>query len=143
MSNGNDDVIIHGVIDVPTSEARLLLEAGYLYMELGKPKEAEEVFTGVAGMLPHSDVPMTALGNLHFSQGRYQRALKFHQEALKAQPQSATAQAHVGETLIFLKKVGDAHAALDKALGMAPDEATKAFIEALKTALNSGELPPQ
>lgn len=142
MSDATDDVI-SGIIDVPQSEARLLLEAGYLYMELGKPKEAEEVFTGVAGLLPHSDVPKTALGNLHFSQGRYQRALKFHQEALKASPESAAAQAHIGEALIFLKKVPEANAALDKAAKMNPDDATASFIAALRSSMESGELPPQ
>jgi len=49
-----DELMVHGIIDAPQKDVVLLLEAGYLYMELGKNKEAEEVFTGVAALLPKS-----------------------------------------------------------------------------------------
>jgi tetratricopeptide (TPR) repeat protein len=132
---------INGLIDVPQEEAALLLEAGYLYMELGRPKEAEDVFAGVAALLPESDVPRVALGNLHFSQGRFQRALKFHQEALQANADSAIAQAHVGEALLFLNKTDDALAALNKAIEMEPDGQPASFAKALLDAHTAGEIP--
>jgi tetratricopeptide (TPR) repeat protein len=134
------DEILNGLIDVPQSEAALLLEAGYLYMELGKAQEAEDVFAGVASLLPESDVPRVALGNLHFSQGRFQRALKFHSEALKLRPDSAMAQAHVGEALLFLKKTGDALDALNKAIAMEPDGHAAVFAKALIEAHEAGEI---
>ena len=45
-------------------------------MLLGNFKEAEEIFAGVAALVPHSEVPLICLGNLAFSQGRYERALQ-------------------------------------------------------------------
>lgn len=134
------DEILKGLIDVPQPEAALLLEAGYLYMEMGKHKDAEEVFAGVAALLPHSDVPHVALGNLEFAQGRFQRALKHHQEALKLKPASALAQAHVGEALLFLKKTADGVKALRTAIDMEPDGMPATFAKALLAAHDAGEL---
>jgi predicted Zn-dependent protease len=65
--------MITGLIEVPQKQASMLLEAGYLLMELGKNKEAEETFQGVAALLPHSEVPHMALGHLYFSQGKFKR----------------------------------------------------------------------
>lgn len=134
------DELLHGLIDVPKPEVQLLLEAGYLYLEMGRPKEAQEVFEGVCALLPQSDVPLVALGNLEFSQGRYQRALKHHQDALKLRPDSAVAQAHVGEALLWLKKTADGLAALDKALAMDQDGPAGRFARALKEAHEDGSL---
>ena len=134
------DELLHGLIDVPKTEVQLLLEAGYLYMEMGRPKEAEEVFAGVAALLPESDVPLVALGNLEFSQGRYQRALKHHQDALKLRPDSAVAQAHVGEALLRMKKTKEGLAALEKALAMDPSGPAGKFAAALKEAHDDGSL---
>lgn len=143
MSGGadNDSVeMLKGLIEVPQPEASLLLEAGYLYMEMGKPKEAEEVFAGVAALLPHSDVPLVALGNLEFSQGRFQRALKSHQEALKLKPKSALAQAHIGEALLWLKRTADGVKALKRAIEMDPDGMPASFAKALLEAHEAGTL---
>ncbi len=134
----SDVEMLKGLIELPQPEAALLLEAGYLYMEMGKPKEAEEVFVGVAALLPHSEVPLVALGNLEFSQGHFQRALKHHQEALKVKPASALAQAHVGEALLWLKKPDEAKTALEKAIAMDPQGAPAQFAKALLDALQQG-----
>lgn len=136
----SDVEMLKGLIELPQPEAALLLEAGYLYMEMGKPKEAEEVFAGVAALLPHSEVPLVALGNLEFSQGHFQRALKHHQEALKVKPQSALAQAHVGEALLWLKKGDEAKTALEKAISMDPQGASAQFAKALLDAHQQGAL---
>lgn len=132
--------ILKGLVDVPQPEAALLLEAGYLYMEMGKHKDAADVFEGVAALLPHSDVPHVALGNCEFAQGRFQRALKHHQEALKLQPKSALAQAHIGEALLFLKKTDDGVKALKQAIAMEPNGMPATFAQALLTAHEAGEL---
>lgn len=134
--------VLHGLIDVPQQEVALLLEAGYLYMEMGRPKEAEEIFTGVSALLPDSDVARVALGNLQFSQGRFQRALKHHQEALKVRPDSALAQAHVGEALLFLKRHDEGLKALNRAIEMDPDGPAAAFARALIAAYDDGALTP-
>lgn len=134
--------ILQGLIDVPQTEAALLLEAGYLFLELGRAKEAEEIFAGVNALLPNSDVPLVALGNIEFAQGRYQRALKYHQDALKLRPTSALAQAHIGECLLFLKKHDEAVKALQASLQLDDKGPSAAFAKALLDAHQSGELRP-
>lgn len=136
----SDVEMLKGLIEVPQPEAALLLETGYLYMEMGKPKEAEEVFAGVAALLPHSEVPHVALGNLEFAQGHFQRALKHHQDALKLAPNSALVQAHVGEALLWLKKVDDGVAALKRAVALEPDGAPATFANALLEAHQQGAI---
>jgi tetratricopeptide (TPR) repeat protein len=135
-----DVEMLKGLVEVPQPEAALLLEAGYLYMEMGKPRDAEEVFAGVAALLPHSDIPLVALGNLEFSQGHFQRALKHHQEALKVKPGSALAQAHVGEALLWLKKGDEGVTALKKAIELDGDGASAAFARALLDAWEQGAI---
>jgi tetratricopeptide (TPR) repeat protein len=132
--------MLKGLIEVPQPEASLLLEAGYLYMEMGKAKEAADVFAGVAALLPHSDVPLVALGNLEFSQGHFQRALKHHQEALKLKPKSALAQAHLGEALLWLKKTDEGVKALQQAIAMEPEGMPASFARALLEAHEAGTL---
>jgi tetratricopeptide (TPR) repeat protein len=134
----SDPVMVNGIIPVPQREIALLLEAGYLYMEMQKFKEAEEVFEGVKALVPHSEVPLICLGNLAFSQGRFERALKFHKEALQKAPASALAQAHTGEALLFLKKRTEAKAALEKAIEMEPDGQAAAFAKSLLDASAAG-----
>lgn len=125
--------MVEGLVPVPQTEVALLLECGYLYLEMNKPREAEEIFSGVAALVPHSDIPLICLGNLFFSQGRYDRAMRFHRDALKKNPQSSLAQAHLGEALLFAGKRGEAKAALDKAVELEGDGAPLA--EALLDAM--------
>jgi len=62
-------------------------------VELGKNREAEEVFQGVSALVPHSEVPHMALGHLYFSMGRFNPALKAHQKAIALKSDSAAAHA--------------------------------------------------
>jgi tetratricopeptide (TPR) repeat protein len=134
----SDPVTVEGIIPVTQSEIALLLEAGYLYMEMQKFKEAEEVFDGVKALVPHSEVPLICLGNLAFTQGRFDRALKFHKEALQKAPTSALAQAHIGEALLFSKKRTEAKAALEKAVEMEPEGNAADFARSLLDAAAAG-----
>ncbi len=132
----SEPVVVNGIIDVPQSEIALLLECGYLYLEMQKHKEAEDIFQGVAALVPHSDVPGICLGNLAFSQGQYDRALRLHKEAAKkGGDQEALAHAHQGEALIFLGKKKEAKAALTKALELDPDGPAGAFASSLLDGL--------
>ncbi len=133
-----EDVMVQGLIPVPKKHLGLLLEAGYLYMELGKNKEAEEVFQGVCALAPHSEVPQMALGHLYFSLGRFNPALKAHQKAVELNPESAAAHASVGETLLFLRKHGEAIAELDKAVALDAVGSAGQFARALKEAHGLG-----
>ena len=133
-----DPIVVQGLIDVPQTEIALLLESGYLYLEMQKHKEAEEIFAGVAALVPHSEVPLICLGNLHFSQGRYDRALKFHKDALQRNPKSALARAHSGEALLFLQKRPEAKKALEQALELEPDGDAAEFAKALLDGMAAG-----
>jgi tetratricopeptide (TPR) repeat protein len=134
----SEPVIVEGIVPVPQTEIALLLEAGYLYMEMQKWKEAEEIFAGVASLVPHSEVPLICLGNLHFSQGRYERALKYQKDALQRAPTSALAQAHIGEALLFMKKRAEAKTALEKAIAMDPEGDAAAFAKSLLDGAAAG-----
>lgn len=134
----SESVIVEGIVPVAQTEIALLLEAGLLYMEMQKLKEAEEIFAGIAALVPHSEVPLIFLGNLAFAQGRYERALKLHREALARAPESALAQAHVGEALLFMKKRQEAKSALEKAVAMQPDGDAAAFAKSLLDAVAAG-----
>jgi tetratricopeptide (TPR) repeat protein len=135
--------MIKGLVEVPQTEAALLLEAGYFFVEMGKHKEAEDVFTGVAALLPHSDVPHVALGNLEFTQGHYARALKHHQEAARLKPELALAHAHIGECLLWLNKAADGVVALQKAISLEPESPAAKMAAALLEAHKQGELSVQ
>lgn len=130
--------MVQGLIEVSQREIGLLLESGYLYMEMQKFKEAEEIFSGVAALVPHSEVPLICLGNLQFTQGRFERALKFHKDALKKNPGSALAQAHIGEALLFMKKKSEAKTALEKVIEMEPDGDASKFANSLLDGIAAG-----
>lgn len=136
----SETVTVKGIVEVPQQEVALLLEAGYLLMELGKWKEAQDVFAGVSALVPHSDIPHIALGNLFFAQGKFQQALKSHKDALAAQPQSALARAHMGESLMFLKRYDEGKAELEKVLEQDPEGMAAAFARSLLEALDTGAL---
>ena len=131
-------VVVDGLIKVPQPEVALLLEAGYLLMELNKWKEAQDAFSGVAALVPHSDIPHIALGNLFFAQGKFQQALKSHKEALNLQPDSVLARAHVGESLLFLHKYDEAIGELKAAIKADPKGAAGAFAKSLLDAHEAG-----
>lgn len=129
---------IQGIVTVSQRDITLMLEAGYLYMELKKHREAEEVFAGVMAMLPHSEVPHMAMGNLYFAQGRFAQALKSHQRATELQPQSATAYASMAEALLFLRRNDEGLQQIEKALSLEPEGPAHEFANALKEAYDLG-----
>jgi tetratricopeptide (TPR) repeat protein len=123
---------------VPQKQVVLLLEVGYLYMELAKLDEAKEVFEGVASLIPHSEVPHMALGHMYFSMGRFNPALKEHQQAVKLNDSSAAAHASVGETLFFLRRHEEALRSLERAIALEPEGPGGEFAKALKEAHGLG-----
>lgn len=131
-------VTVEGLISVAQTEVALLLESGYLYMEMQKFREAEEVFVGAAALVPHSEIPSICLGNLFFSQGRYPRALRCFREAAHKNPESALAHAHVGEALLFTPQRDEARAALEKAMALDPKGEAGAFAKSLLEGAAAG-----
>ena len=132
------EAVVVGGYTVADKDLGLLLEAGYLYVELCKFKEAEEVFVGLSALVPDSEVPHMALGHLYFSQGRFNPALRAHQKALELNPSSAAAHVSVGETLLVLRRHGEGIAELDKALALDTDGSVSRFAKALKEAHGLG-----
>lgn len=136
MSETEDSV--NGLIDIPQREVGLLMEAGYLFMELGAPKKATEIFQGVAALVPQNEIPLIALGHLAFAQGRFEQALKHNEEALTRNPNSSLAKAHKGESLMFLGKHEEAMALLNEVLGDDNEGVSQGFVQALIDAYNDG-----
>ena len=137
-SDDNQDAMLQGIVSVRQRDVTLMLEAGYLCMELKKHKEAEDIFTGVSVLLPHSEVPHMAMGNMLFAQGRFGAALKCHVRATELNPQSATALASCAESLFFLKRNSEALEHLERAQQMEPQGPAHEFALALKEAYDLG-----
>lgn len=135
---GSDDLVQHALVPVSQRDISLILESGYLFMELGKHREAEEIFLGAAALVPKSEAPHMALGNLHFAQGHFSPALKCHQQGLALNPASATAHASCAESLFFLKREAEALEHLERALATPDDGPAHAFANALKEAHELG-----
>jgi Flp pilus assembly protein TadD len=101
-------------------EIGLLMEAGIIYRDSGKFKEALEVFRGVQVLLPKSDTVEVALGTLSFQQRDFDGAERHYRLALELNPQSAYAYAHLGEVEIFRKNKKGAEAHLKQAIKLDP-----------------------
>lgn len=138
MAQQTQPTVLKGLVPIAQRDVTLMLESGYLLMELHRHKEAEDVFAGVMALLPHSEVPHMALGNLQFSQGRFAQALKSHQRALELNPTSATAHASCAESLFFLKRGDEALEALAQCLKTPDDGPAHEFAKALKEAYDLG-----
>ena len=126
-----DNQIIHGLIDIPQQEARVLLEAGCFLMQLGKTVEAKDIFVGVSALFPQSEVPCIMLGNLYLSQAKSGLAIKEQKRALQRVPTSAAAQVYLGEALLFEKKTKEGAEALRKAIEMDPKGVAAKFAKEL------------
>src|SRR5512132_4142809 len=130
---------------VPTqkAQARILLEAGYLWMDMGQYDKAKDVFSGAAALMPKSEVPQIALGTLEFAQGRHEKALQAYRAAQRLAPKSALPRAHAGEALLFLGKVPEAVKELQAAMQIEPEGDGAKLAKALMEAKDAGALPPK
>ncbi len=118
--------------------ARMLLESGYLWMELGQPDKAREVFAGAAVLLPKSEIPQLALGTLESAQGKHEKALQAYRMAQKIAPHSALPRAHAGEALLFLGKENEALKELQAVMKTDPDGDGGRLAKALLDAKEAG-----
>ena len=123
--SGQEEGLI-GLVEVPKKQAQIILESGYLYLEMGNYKEAEEVFAGCASLLPRSDVPQLGLGQLYLSQEQYDKAAKAYQKAIELNPTSPNAYVFLGEVYLFQKKTDQAVQMLEKAQEIEKDEPSSA-----------------
>jgi hypothetical protein len=64
------------LVPMAKQQAMILLEAGYLWMDMGKHDNAKDVLSGAAALMPKSELPQIALGTLELVQGRNEKALQ-------------------------------------------------------------------
>jgi tetratricopeptide (TPR) repeat protein len=133
---------IAGLVPVSKQEAVLLLEAGWVLMDMGRFDEAREVFNGAAALLPKSEVPHLSLGTLEFAQGKHDKALQEYRKAQQLAPKSGLPRAHAGEALLFLQKPAEAVKELKAAIDLDPDGDGARLAKALLEAKEAGALPP-
>ena len=134
--------ITGSVVSMNRQQAMVLLEAGYLWMDMGKFDKAKEVLSGAAALMPKTEAPQLALGTLEFAQGHHDRALQAYRTAQKIAPKSALPRAHCGEALLFMGKVNEAMKELKAALDLEPDGDGAKLAKALIEAKEAGALPP-
>jgi tetratricopeptide (TPR) repeat protein len=134
--------IAGSVVPVAKQQAMILLEAGYIWMEMGKFDKAKDIFTGAAALMPKSEVPQLALGALEFAQGRHDKALQAYRAAQRLAPNSSLPRAHAGEALLFMNKVPEAMKELKAAMDLDPESDGARFARALVEAKEVGALPP-
>lgn len=131
------------MIKMDREDLVIMMEAGYLYLRMGKLKEAQEVFEGVQILVPESDVPWVALGSLCFGQYRFDQAIKHYQKALTLQPGSAFAHAYLGEALVFKGDTETGMKSLEKASLLEPTGKSGDFARALMEGVKEGFIPPK
>ena len=102
-------------------QAVLMLEAGHLYMDMGKFDVAREVLMGCSTLMPKSEVPQLALGTLEFVQGKHDKALQAYRQAQRIAPKSGLPHAHCGEALLFMGKLPEAMKELKASVQIEPD----------------------
>ncbi len=130
------------LVPLARQQAMILLEAGYLWMDLGRYDYAKDVLVGAAALMPKSEVPQIALGTLELVQGRPEKALQAYRSAQKLAPRSGLPRAHAGEALLFMGKVNEAMKELKAATDVEPEGDGARLAEVLLQAKEAGALPP-
>ena len=129
------------MIEVVRDDIVIMLEAGYMYLAMQKFKEAKKVFEGIIAITPKHDIPKVALSNVYFSQSKFLEAIRTLKQAIKDNPESAYAYAHLGESQLFYGKKDDALKSLNKALELDEEENVKDFTQSLIELIESGYDP--
>lgn len=134
--------IEHSLVPLGRRQAMVLLEAGYLWMDMGKFDKARAVFSGVSALMPKSEVPHLALGTLEFAQGKHEKALQTYRTAQRLAPKSGLPRAYAAEALLFMGKTNEAMKEIKAAMEVEPDGDGARLAQALKEAREAGALPP-
>jgi len=129
------------LIDVPRDDIVMMLEAGYIYLAMGKFSEAKQVFEGIISLAPGHEVPRVALANVYFAQKKYLQAIRSLKEALEINSQSAFAYSHLGEALLFNGKKDEALKALAQADKIEPTGKAGDFARSLSKLISMGYDP--
>ena len=126
------------MVSMSREDLVVIMEAGYIYLGMSRFKEAREVFEGAGVLVPDSEVPIVALGNVYFCEKKFDIAIRTYQIALQKKNGSAFARAHLGEALFFKGKKPEAIAELSTAIGLDPSGKSGNFAKTLKEAIEQG-----
>lgn len=100
------------MIKIDRKHLAVMMEAGYIYVGMKRFKDARELFEGVVAIAPESEIPLVALGNVEFCEGKIMKAMRLYEKALKVDPESYFAKVYLGEAMIFAGKREEALALL-------------------------------
>lgn len=129
------------MLDIPRDDFVLMLEAGYIYLAMGKFAEARQIFEGVIGLAPKHEVPQVALANVLFAQRKYLPTIRILKEAIRLNPKSAFAHVHLGEAFLFYGKRDEAFQELEAATKLEPRGKTGDFARSLTQLMKDGYDP--
>lgn len=107
-------------VQTPHEQLAFLMEAGLIYRDAKRFREAVQVFSGVRALAPKSEVGEVALGTVRFAEGKLELAIRHYQTALKLNERSAFAHAHLGEAYIFADEPAAARRHLAAAMQLDP-----------------------
>jgi tetratricopeptide (TPR) repeat protein len=119
----------------------VMVEVGFIYLGMQRFKEAKEVFEGVRTLAPEDDVPIVAMGNVEFCQGRFQKAIRHYNEALRVNEDSIFAKVYLGEAMFFDGKREQAIELLNEVKKNDSRGAAGGFAVALLDAIKEGFEP--
>ena len=108
-------------VTVTSEELHVVAEAGIVYREAGKLKEAREVFAGLQAMRPQHDLPEILLGTVRFREQDFAQAIGHYQKALELNPHSALAYANQAEAEMFRHEFEAARESCRKAIELDAD----------------------
>ena len=130
------------MIEIEREHLAAMMEAGYIYLGMRRFKEAHELFEGLHVLAPDSEVPVVALGNVEFCQGKVAKAIKHYRKALKVDPESAFAKIYLGEALFFSGKKDESLELIESVANEDKGGAGE-FARALLDAIEAGFDPNQ
>jgi tetratricopeptide (TPR) repeat protein len=107
-------------VEAPQEQLAFLMEAGLIYRDAKRYREAVQVFAGVRALAPQSEVGEVALGTVRFAEGKLDEAIRHYQNALKLNERSAFAHAHLGEAYVFANDAPAARRHLSAAILLDP-----------------------
>jgi len=130
------------MISLDRKYLQVMMETGYIFMGMRRFKEARAMFEGLAALVPGSEVPFVALGNVDFCENRLLQAIKHYRQALKLDPESLFAKVYMGEALIFVGEREKGMALLND-VAKADRGGAGDFARALRDTVTHGFVPPE
>lgn len=125
------------MIELEREHLGVMMEAGYIFIGMRRFKDARALFEGLTVLAPESDIPLVALGNVDFCEGKLDRAIKRYDQALKIDAESHYAKVYKGEALLFSGK-RDKGLELLASVAKADRSGAGEFARALMDAVKAG-----